>query len=208
MANDAKKIRFAPNGSIYIAPAPVEGGVGTTPPTALGNAGTAPTGYKALGYVDPAGVTLTPSVETQPVEAWQSAAPVLYNVTKASFSIKATLQETNELTTELFWGSQWVEVMTTGQTPVGTGVFRLDLSSTPDFKEISLVVDWNQGAIRYRCVIPRAMVSDRGAIQLSRTENGKYELTMEALDFAGTLGYVLTNDDILSTLPSTLPAAP
>ncbi|MCY0962735.1 hypothetical protein [Streptomyces sp. H27-H5] len=197
MANDAKKIRFAPNGTIYIAPAPVDGTAGgTTPPVAIGDGVAAPTGYKSLGYVDPAGVTLTPSVESQPVEAWQSAAPVLYNVTKASFSIKATLQETNELTTELFWGNQWVEVMA-GQT--GTGIFRLDLSSTPDFKEISLVVDWNQGAIRYRCVIPRAMISDRGAIQLSRTENGKYELTIEALDYHGSLGYVLTNDDIIET---------
>lgn len=197
MANDARKIRFAPNGALYIAPAPVEGGGGTTPPTAVGDGATAPTGYKSLGYVDPAGVTLTPAVETQPVEAWQSAVPVLYNVTKASFSLKATLQETNEITTELFWGSSWEPVMT-GQTP--TGDYRLNLSSTPDFKEISLVVDWQHGDIRYRCVIPRAMISDRGAIQLNRTENGKYELTLEALDFNGQLGYVLTNDDIVEAV--------
>jgi hypothetical protein len=87
--------------------------------------------------------------------------------------------------------------MTEGPTPTGTGVFKLDLSSTPDLKELSIVVDWNQGAIRSRCVIPRSMISDRGAIQLSRTENGKYELTIEALDSDGKLGYVLTNDDIV-----------
>lgn len=200
MANDAKKIRFAPNGSLFIAPAPT-GGAGTTLPTATGDGIAAPTGYKALGYVDAGGVTLTPSIETQPVEAWQSAVPVLYNVTKASFSVKATLQETNEITTELFWGAQWVPVMAGA---VATGEYRLNLSSTPELKELSLVVDWQQGAIRYRCVIPRAMVSDRGAIQLNRTENGKYELTIEALDFNGNLGYVLTNDDILDeaeTLP-------
>ncbi|MFF8367852.1 hypothetical protein ACF05W_03310 [Streptomyces lydicus] len=192
MANDAKKIRFAPNGTIYVAPA----GGSLSPPTELGDGTAAPTGYKALGYVDEGGVTLTPAVETQPVNAWQSATPVLYHVTSASFSVKATLQETNEVTTELFWGAEWVEIMSTDPTPVGTGVFRLDLASTPDLKELSLVVDWNQGAIRSRCVIPRAMISDRGAIQLSRAENGKYELTIEALDSAGKLGYVLTNDDI------------
>ncbi|WP_145500877.1 hypothetical protein [Streptomyces sp. CFMR 7] len=117
-------------------------------------------------------------------------------MTSASFSIKATLIETNEITTELFFGAQWVEVMSEDPTPVGTGVFKLDLSSTPDLKELSLVVDWNQGAIRYRCVIPRAMISDRGAIQLNRTEPGKYELTLEALDLNGSLGTVYTNDDI------------
>ncbi|MEV6419060.1 hypothetical protein [Streptomyces sp. NPDC051662] len=192
MANDAKNIRFAPNGAIYVAPG------ATTPPTELGDGATPPTGFKALGYVDEGGVTLTPAIETQPVNAWQSASPVLYTVTSASFSIKATLQETNQVTTELFWGAEWLEVMSNDPTPVGTGVFRLDLSSTPDLRELSIVVDWNQNAIRSRCVIPRAMISDRGAIQLSRTENGKFELTIEALDSAGGLGFVLTNDDIVT----------
>ncbi|MEU9707995.1 hypothetical protein AB0E21_05165 [Streptomyces sp. NPDC047967] len=197
MANDPKKIRFAPNGALYIAPAPVEGASGgTSVPTGLGDPNAAPDGYKALGYADESGVTLTPAIETQPVNAWQSAVPVLYSVTGASFSIKATLIETNEVTTELFFGAQWVEVMSEDPTPVGTGVFKLDLSSTPDLKELSLVVDWNQGGIRYRCVITRAMISDRGAIQLNRTEPGKFELTLEALDFKGNLGTVYTNDDI------------
>ncbi|MER6086536.1 hypothetical protein [Streptomyces bluensis] len=194
MANDPKKIRFAPNGALYVA---LLGGATVTPPTELGDGATAPTGYKALGYVDEGGVTLTPAIETQPVNAWQSATAVLYNVTSASFSVKATLQETNEITTELFWGAEWVEVVSNDPTPVGTGVYRLDLASTPDLKELSLVVDWNQNAIRNRVVIPRAMISDRGAIQLSRAENGKFELTIEALDSAGSLGYVLTNDDIV-----------
>ncbi|MEU5577779.1 hypothetical protein ABZ791_10780 [Streptomyces huasconensis] len=193
MANDPKKIRFAPNGAIYVAPASES----LTVPADLGTANTAPSGYKALGYVDEGGVTLTPAIETQPVNAWQSATPILYIITSASFSVKATLQETNEITTELFWGAEWVEIMSNDTPPAGTGVFRLDLSSTPDLKEISLVVDWNQNSIRNRVVIPRAMISDRGAIQLSRTENGKFELTMEALDSAGKLGYVLTNDDII-----------
>lgn len=198
MANDASKIRFAPNGSIYIAPAPVPGATdGTTPPTDLGEPNTAPAGYKALGYVDEGGVTLTPAIETQPVNAWQSASPVLYNVQSASFSISATLQETNQVTTELFWGAEWVEVL--DESEQGTGVYRLDLASTPDLKEISIVVDWNENAIRYRCVVPRAMISDRGAIQLSRTENGKFELTMEAMDLNGGLGYVLTNDDLVDS---------
>ncbi|WJV49917.1 hypothetical protein [Streptomyces flavofungini] len=195
MANDPKKIRFAKNGALYVAPAPVEGGTGgTVVPTALGDGKAPPAGYKAMGYADEGGVTLTPAVETQPVNAWQSSVPVLYNVTSSSFSVKATLLETNELTTEMFFGSQWYEVMDAEAKP--TGVYRLDLASTPEFSDISLVVDWNQGAILYRCVIPRVTISDRGAIQLSRTEPGKFELTMESLDFKGLLGYVLTNDDI------------
>lgn len=199
MANDASKIRFAPNGSLYIAPAPIAGGGGTVVPTDLGTPGTAPTGYKDMGYVDEAGVTITPTLETQPVPAWQSAVPVLYNVTGAAFSVKATLIEMNEVTTELFFGAEWVEIMSEDPTPVGTGVFKLDLTSVPELKEISLVVDWQEKGINYRCVISRAMISDRGAIQLNRTEAGKFELTIEALDYNGKLGTVYTNDDIVVT---------
>ncbi len=65
MANDPKKIRFAPGGALYIAPAPVEGGSGgTAVPTGLGTPDTPPAGYKALGYADESGVTLTPAIET------------------------------------------------------------------------------------------------------------------------------------------------
>ncbi|MEV3860713.1 hypothetical protein AB0J38_41190 [Streptomyces sp. NPDC050095] len=194
MANDAKKIRFAPNGALHVA---LTDGPTITPPTDLGTADTPPAGYKALGYVDEGGVTLTPAIETQPVNAWQSATPVLYTVTSASFSVKATLQETSQITTELFWGAKWVALMSNDPSPAPTGVYRLDLASTPELKELSLVVDWNEGAIRNRAVISRAMISDRGAIQLSRTENGKFELTIEALDGGGNLGYVLSNDDMI-----------
>ena len=205
MANDAGKIRFAPNGGLYMAPAPVAGGTGgTTLPVDVGDGLNAPTGYKALGYVDESGVTITPSIETNPVPVWQSAVPVLYNVQSAAFQIKATLMETNQLTTELFFGAEWKEVLGEDNTP--TGIYRLDLSSTPELREISLVVDWSQKGVKNRCVIARAMISDRGAIQLQRQENAAYELTIDALDYQGGLGYVLTDDEILAVGPNTASA--
>lgn len=185
-----QKIRFAPNGALFVAPAPRisdSPGAGTVLPTSLDSLGLP---YNKLGYVDEGGVTITPSIETDPVKVWQSAVPVLYNVKGASFSVKATLMETSKITTELFFGAKWVE---SKEKP---GLFRLDLKSTPDLNEITLVVDWSQGKIQYRCVIGRAMISDRGAIQLQRAENGKFELTIEALDYNGNLGYLLTNDDL------------
>lgn len=191
MANNAKRIRFAPKGGLYMAPAPTGETGGTALPTDLGD-GKPPTGYADFGYVDEGGVTITPQLEVDPVNAWQSAVPVLYNVKSASFQIKATLMEFNKLTTELFFGASWVAV--TGSDGKDTGIYRLDLSSTPSLTEISLVVDWSDKDIKYRCVIGRAQVSDRGAIQLQRAENGKFELTIDAMDHAGSLGYVLTND--------------
>ncbi|MDX3206065.1 hypothetical protein ACKI1K_14980 [Streptomyces scabiei] len=195
MANDASKIRFAPNGGLFMAPSPT-GGVGSTVlPDDVGDGGkTAPAGYKSFGYVDESGVTITPSIETDPVNAWQSAVPVLYNVKGASFQIKATLLETSKLTTEQFYGASWVEVMTDDPTPEPTGIYRLDLSSTPELSELSIVVDWAQKGKNYRTVVPRAMISDRGGITLQRTEAQKYELTIDALDYNGGLGYVLTDE--------------
>ncbi|MGJ3559631.1 hypothetical protein ACR6C2_16800 [Streptomyces sp. INA 01156] len=110
------------------------------------------------------------------------------------FSISATFSESNISTTELFFGAQWVEVEDETQQP--TGEFRLDLASTPDLQEISIVVDWSQGDVKNRVVIPRAMVQERGAITLVRTTAQEYELTIEALDSNGSLGYLLTNQDM------------
>jgi hypothetical protein len=192
MANDASKIQFAPNGAIYVAPAP-DGGAGSTVlPEVVGDGVTAPAGYNALGYADEGGVTITPAIETDPIPAWQSSVPVLYNPKSASFQVKTTLIETNQLTTELFFGAKWVEILDEVSAPTGT--YRLDLSSNPELTEISIVVDWEYKAIHNRCVIPRAMISDRGAIQLQRTEGQKYELTIQALDYSGSLGYVMTDD--------------
>ncbi|MFG3582563.1 hypothetical protein [Streptomyces sp. NPDC047990] len=186
---DASKIQFASNGYVYMAPA-----VGATLPVAVGDGKTAPAGYKSLGYVSDAGVTITPTINTDPVNVWQSAVPVLFNVTSAMFAIQVTFTETNISTTELFYGAQWVEVEDQSAQPTGT--FRLDLSSTPDLQEISLVVDWGQGDNQSRVVIPRAMIAERGAITLHRTSNQEYQLTIDALDSNGTLGYVLTNQDM------------
>lgn len=196
MANvDTSKIRFAPNGNVYMAPA-----VGATLPTAVGDGATAPTGYTSLGYVTDAGVTITPTVNSEPVNVWQSAVPVLYNVTSATFSIQATFSETSLSTTELFFGAQWTEV-TAGEPAVPTGEWRLDLDATPELQEISLVVDWSQASAKSRVVIPRAMVQDRGAITLTRTAAQEYQLTIEALDSNGSLGYVLTSQDMSPATP-------
>ncbi|WP_327377670.1 hypothetical protein OG393_29210 [Streptomyces sp. NBC_01216] len=195
-SGNSKKIRFAPSGEIYVAPADKVADIlprDTVPFTADGD-------FRALGYVDEGGVTITPSIETDPVNVWQSAVPVLYNVKSASFQVKATLMETNQLTTELFFGAKWVPA-TDKEGKVVPGTYRLDLKSTPELQEIALVVDWSQSIdgkpVRYRCVIGRAMISDRGAIQLQRAENGKFELTIDALDRSGNLGYVLTDDQVI-----------
>ncbi|MVO87422.1 hypothetical protein GPA10_22325 [Streptomyces sp. p1417] len=192
--NDPSKIRFAPKGAVYVTPA-----VGAKLPTTVGDGKTPPDGYKSLGYVSDAGVVITPTVTADPVNVWQSAVPVLFNVSAATFTVQATFAETNINTTELFFGANWVAV-----TPEGGGTantWRLDLSSTPALQEISLVVDWGQGDTLSRVVIPRSMIQERGAITLVRNANQEYQLTIDALDSNGGLGYVLTNQNMTTSIP-------
>lgn len=191
-SGNADKIRFAPDGMLYIAPT----GGSLVLPTDVGDGATAPAGYKALGYVSENGVTLTPTVTTTPLPAWQSAAPVLYNVDSAAFQLQATLLEASKLVTETFFGATWVAVEEAG-TP--TGEYRLDLSSLPDLKEFSLVCDWSHKGHLWRAVINRAMVAERGAITLQRTQAQQFELTIDAMDASGSLGYILTTEEMTDT---------
>lgn len=190
------KIRFAPDGMLYIAPM----GGGLVLPTDVGDGVTAPTGFKALGYVSENGVTITPTIQTTPLPAWQSASPVLYNVDSASFQLQATLLEASKLVTETFFGASWVAVTEDdGGTQTPTGDYRLDISSTPNLNEFALVVDWKYKSNLWRAVIGRAMVGERGAITLQRTQSQMYELTIDAMDNAGSLGYILTNEQMTDT---------
>ncbi|MEU0952793.1 hypothetical protein ABZ353_10685 [Streptomyces niveus] len=143
---------------------------------------------------------MTPTITTTPLPAWQSAAPVLYNVDSAAFQLQATLLEASKLVTESFFGTEWEEVMEdVSGTPTPTGEYRLNLSSLPDLKEFALVCDWNYKGNLWRAVLQRSMVSERGAITLQRTQAQNFQLTWDAMDASGSLGYVLTSEDMSVT---------
>jgi hypothetical protein len=195
-SGNAEKIRFAPDGMIYLAPV----GGSLVLPTDVGDGVTPPAGFKALGYVSENGVTMTPSITTTPLPAWQSAAPVLYNVDSASFQLSATLLEASKLVTETFFGAEWEEVMEdVGGTPTPTGEYKLNLSSLPELKEFAIVVDWKYKTNLWRAVLSRSMVAERGAITLQRTQAQQFELTIDAMDSDGSLGYVLTTENMGDT---------
>ncbi|WP_050512108.1 phage tail tube protein [Streptomyces rimosus] len=191
--NDAKQIRFAPKGevSVHFGALSADG-----LPQGVDDDLKA-SGFIALGYASEDGTEITPKIETEELSVWQASVPVLRYVKSAAFQVKTTLMQVNDATTRLFYGAEWVKVP--GKN--GRDQYRLDISSNPDLAEISLVVDWSDDAAKYRAVIGRAMVSDRGSISLTRTKNQSYELTLDALDSDGTLGYLLTDD------PSVAPVA-
>lgn len=183
-ANNAGAIRFAPKGKIFVAP------VGTAAPTDVSTA-FGPL-WKELGYVSPDGCELSPSVDSAPVEVWQSAVPVKYVVNSAACQLKFVLMQFDKEGTELYFGSSFTQAMGPDNQPIN-GVFKLDLASTPELAEKALAVEWGDANSTSRLIIPRGMISEREGLKLTRTNAQTLGVTYEALDDDGVLGYILTN---------------
>lgn len=179
--NSSAAIRFASNGTLYVAP------TGTAAPTDVDTvlAGT----WKQLGYVSDAGVQITPTITTQPINAWQSAVPIKYLVTGASFQLAFVLLQFDKEATELFFGSSFIVN--------ATDEFKMNIESNPDLVETSLVVAWNDSTVQNRLYIPRAQVSAREALTLIRTGATSLGLTMDALDSGGNLGTIFTTGSMV-----------
>lgn len=178
--NSANSIRFASNGTLYIAP------VATAAPTDVGTV--LPATWKQLGYVSDAGVSITPSITTQAVNAWQSAVPVKYLVTGASFQIAFVLLQFDKEAAELYFGGAFASN--------ATDEYKMDVESNPELVETSLIVEWNDATVENRLYIPRAQVSAREALTLVRTGATSLGLTLDALDQGGSLGTIFTTGNM------------
>lgn len=179
-ANSANAIRFASNGTLYVAP------VATAAPTDVETA--LPVAWKQLGYVSDAGVQITPTVTTQAINAWQSAVPVKYLVTAATFQMAFVLLQFDKDATELYFGGSFATN--------ATDEFKMDVESNPDLVETSLVIEWNDATVENRLYVPRAQVSAREALTLVRTGATSLGLTMDALDQGGTLATIFTTGNM------------
>jgi hypothetical protein len=181
---DSGEVRIAPFGHVYVGP------LGATMPTGV----TAPLGseFADVGYLTEDGVQITPSTDSNDINAWQSASPVKIVQTTVGLELQFTMEQTNQDSTGLFlFGDDW-----TGDI---NNVASLVLSSNPDLNEVALVVEWDDDEDNTnRLLVPRCVVTDRQAIQLVRTDAVKYGVTMRVLDSNGTLATWLSdNPDVL-----------
>jgi hypothetical protein len=172
MANVATEVRVASDGHIQV------GAVGVAAPA---DATAAPgVGWTDLGYASEDGVTITPSLDTEDINAWQSAVPVRRIVTGSSLEIGFTLLQSNEDTMALYFNA------------VQNGSnFELPVAPAP--LERALLVDWIDGGENFRLLVPRAQLTDAGELTLARGEAVGFEMTFTALaPAAGPLAIVLT----------------
>jgi hypothetical protein len=97
--------------------------------------------------------------------------------------------------TALYFGTEWTPAEDGTGTPI-PGVYVLNLESTPELAERALLVEWSDGAVTNRLIIPRGMVSEREGLKLTRVDSQTLGVTLDALDSGGSLGYILTNADM------------
>lgn len=168
-AISANQIRIAQTGVVYSA---VVGSTGPTDVTTALNAS-----WTNLGYVTEDGVSITPKVDLKPISAWQSPMPVKYALNSTSMEVKFKLMQTNkEIMAVYYPGSAWVNG--------ASGIATLTMPASPTISslEIALVVEFtDDNSEKGRLYIARAIVSDREATKLTRSDVTEFGLTVMAM---------------------------
>ncbi|GAA3136651.1 hypothetical protein GCM10010466_29330 [Planomonospora alba] len=184
---DAGAIRFAPNGRILMGAANASLPTYPNDDTAFDN-DTPITGFTDLGYASEDGVSLTPSLSVTEVPVWQSATAAKLNVTAAGLTIGFTLMQWDQDTTALFFNGTWTK---SGE------LSTLILPSNPILRERSFLVLWGDGDDVSSLFVPRAMVSEREALTVGKSNPSTLGMTLTSLDAAGELGRVTTTADMV-----------
>lgn len=177
------EVTLASTGHVWVAPA------GTALPTTV--VATPNAAFIDLGYMDENGVSITPSVDTTGVKAWQSAVDVLTILTGIGLTAKfSAIQFSSKMASEYFFGQAWVND--------GLGDATLNFNSNPNLALRSVLIDWtDQTGYLYRLVLARGTFTDRDAVQLQRTQNMAFGVTFECLDNGGSLGSLITNNPVI-----------
>jgi hypothetical protein len=193
MALTTSEVRLAPEGSVWVAP------VGTTEPTNTSTAwATVDADWLDFGYISEDGVSLTPSVDTNSIRAWQSLHDLKRPIVGVEFEVSFVPMQVNQTTVGVYFLGE-----EDGFTNVGGTTGRLEIPNSPGTQERALGIEWtdDEGDVN-RLVIPRAQITDREALQLQRPEALTFGVTFVAL--AGPAGYmgVLLSDNV-DLIPAT-----
>ncbi|MDX5566916.1 hypothetical protein PYK79_31790 [Streptomyces sp. ID05-04B] len=165
MANNADNVRAALTGSILMAPK------GSTAPVDLDTAWDA--AWQELGFMSDDGVNMTYSTDVQDINAWQSLSPVRRILTSVDMTLGFTAIELKARTITAYFPDSTI-------TAVSGTVNRLDIPAAPGPAEYAFGLEWIDGDIKNRLVIPRGEVTDRGAISLGRASAVGLEMTVSA----------------------------
>lgn len=178
MATTATEVRVAGAGKVYAAPE------GSTLPTDLGALDAA---FVDMGYVTTDGVTFTHGRETEDLDAWQGSKIRVLTLSEP-YSVSFTLMQTSQDALLLAFGGGSVSTnlgVHTFAPPTGQNAVR------------ALVIEFYDGSLTYRYVIPRAQIE--GEITYTLTNEGAvtYPLEFGVLDNSPKF-QIITDDTALA----------
>ena len=159
MTLDATKVRTAVTGALWVAP------IGTTLPTDFDGALDA--AFKDVGYIGDGGVTEGDSVSTNSVKAWQNGAEVALLQTEFSLTYAFEMLETNPVVMAEYFGNY-----TTDGTDAEVQITADRLSNR------SWVLEYVDGGITVRKVIPIGRITERGDRTIAGTDVVRYPATI------------------------------
>jgi hypothetical protein len=183
MAQDTDQIRVGANGHIYVA------AVGTAAPTDIATAWAS--GWYDLGYTDDDGVTLTDGREIEEIPVWQLLYPARRIVTGRNYTAAFNLRQWNKGTVQFAYGG--------GTVTTSGGVYKFTPPAPEVIDERALGIEWADGSLTYRIIVPRGMVTEDVETKLVRSAAADLPITFSVLGEAGVdPWHLLTNDPALA----------
>lgn len=181
MAKDPNKIRVAGTGTVMVAD------VGTAAPANISSAW--PAGWVDTGYTSDAGVKATKSRTVAEKNVWQSFYPVRRLITAEGFRVEFAMAEWSKVTWPLAMGGGAI-------TTDAAGKFRYVPPAPGDgLDERALGVDFQDGAIHYRLIIPRGLAADSVEVPLNKSATTDLPVAFDVLGTDGVVPWTLLTDD-------------
>lgn len=131
-------------------------------------------GFSEVGWISDAGVDLDRSQDTNNFNAWQGGTLVRTKVTNVVDTLHFVALEENLITTGLYYKGQAPTV--TGTAPDQVATITVTNQSKSD--ERAWVVDFWDGDVQKRLVIPSGEVTDRATIGHSNADMTMYDMTL------------------------------
>ena len=179
----ASQVRVPGTGELFVADVGTEAPADTT--TALDPA------WTGLGYTNEDGVTLSRSLEREPVNAWQSLTPLRYIYNAATLGISAAMLQSNAEVAGLWWGGGDF-----AETALDSGVFKADMPVIPEGTEKAVLLEFKDDDITARIWVAKMDLAETGDVTLNRQGATAFQLTFNALapDSGTVMATWLTDD--------------
>jgi hypothetical protein len=165
-----------PNGpGIWLAPP------GTPPPANTSTDYAAP--WHCLGYLSDDGPTVGTSTDSEDITPWQSAAPIKTIVTARAVTLQFVLWQLNAETLALYFDTDVPEAGSGGE-------LDMDVRTDQAGHTYAISIDSRDGNRVLRVTFPRASLSDAGDMGISRGAVVPLDVTLSALESAGSLARI------------------